>query len=171
MFSSLSYNAPFSASVMLHNMPNTLRFFRERANLKPADVARELKVTTQTIYNWEGGIRNPSKPNVIKLAELYSCSVGELMPGTREAGFYENNNAAFAALKLEGLDFDKSFSIAFAAFIGQLPIEFQAALDDEKLSKLREWLREIAIEQYEKNGKISLLTTFAKKFFELSSRQ
>lgn len=53
--------------------------YRLRAGYRLTDVAKLLHTTETTVYRWEHGIHEP-KPSVLKqLAQLYQCTMEELL--------------------------------------------------------------------------------------------
>ncbi len=44
-------------------------------------VAEQLRVTRQTVYNWEKGFTEPSNAQLLTLSRLYSMTVDELLRG------------------------------------------------------------------------------------------
>lgn len=52
---------------------------RYEAGLEAQDVANVLGVSVQTVYNWEGGRYNPEASKLLKIAEMYGCTVEELL--------------------------------------------------------------------------------------------
>ena len=66
---------------MEHRMPNSLRFYRERAGLTQQEVARRLglgKRGDDSVMKWERGDYFPSVENWFKLSVLYKVSPEEL---------------------------------------------------------------------------------------------
>ena len=61
--------------------------FRE-ARLKAGKTVREvmeaLNVSDAAVYLWETGETRPKLDNLIKLAELYGCTIDDLVTGGRE---------------------------------------------------------------------------------------
>ena len=55
------------------------RTARERAGLSPEDVARQLKISRQAVYQWESGKQNPKAKKLPILAALYNCTIDELL--------------------------------------------------------------------------------------------
>jgi transcriptional regulator with XRE-family HTH domain len=55
---------------------------REKAGLTQKAAAISLKVSVQSISNWETGIRSPGLDQVIKLAELYGVTTDYLLGRT-----------------------------------------------------------------------------------------
>ncbi len=51
----------------------TLRQLREQGGGSQADVAYALRVTPQTVYNWEVGTREPKARHLQQLARLFAC--------------------------------------------------------------------------------------------------
>lgn len=62
----------------------TLRQARERAGIGAAEAARRLGVTRQAVSQWDTGTKFPSVKRLGKIAELYGCTVRELMDGIFE---------------------------------------------------------------------------------------
>lgn len=60
-----------------------LREMRLKANLQVKDVMKALGVSDAAVYYWELGTNKPSADNLIKLANLYHCSIDDLI---REGG-------------------------------------------------------------------------------------
>ena len=60
-----------------------LKAARSKANLTQEQVAEKLFVSRQTISNWENERSYPDIVSVIKLSDLYSISLDELLKGDR----------------------------------------------------------------------------------------
>ena len=56
-----------------------MKKLREQRNLKVQDVAKKLGVTRITIWHYETGKRKPSFETLIKLAEIYGCTVNDFV--------------------------------------------------------------------------------------------
>lgn len=52
---------------------------RENAGLSQRDVARQLGVDQSTVCSWEVGRQHPRASMLVKLADLYCCTIDELM--------------------------------------------------------------------------------------------
>jgi DNA-binding XRE family transcriptional regulator len=63
---------PDSASKQVRFVPKGLVSTRKRLGLSAAELAGLMGVTSQTIYNWEGGTTRPNPAQVAKLASLRS---------------------------------------------------------------------------------------------------
>ena len=61
-----------------------IRFFRERAGLRQADVAKKLDVDQTAVSNWELGKTKPLRKYHKKLAKLFGCTVEELLAESEE---------------------------------------------------------------------------------------
>lgn len=59
-------------------MQSTLKGARVSAEIMVKDVAKEMGVTNQTVYNWERGISEPSIKNLIKLCEMYGITLNDI---------------------------------------------------------------------------------------------
>lgn len=64
-----------------------IRGARTRANKTVAEVCAAVGVTDAAVYQWELGMTKPSIDKLPKLAQLFGCSVDELLrePETQEA--------------------------------------------------------------------------------------
>ena len=61
-----------------------LKEVRMKANLTQEQVAEELFVSRQTISNWENEKTYPDIISIIKLSDLYSISLDELLKGDQK---------------------------------------------------------------------------------------
>lgn len=52
---------------------------RVKAGLTMAEVAKKLNVSRTTIWLWETGRGNPLMANLRKMAEIYGCTMAELI--------------------------------------------------------------------------------------------
>ena len=59
-----------------------LRECRENANLSQKYVAITLGISSPSVANWERGKTNPTKENIVRLADLYGVSVDYLLGRT-----------------------------------------------------------------------------------------
>ncbi|MBR3318692.1 MAG: helix-turn-helix transcriptional regulator [Atopobiaceae bacterium] len=55
-----------------------LRMFRARADLTQAELAKLVGVDTQSIGNWESGVRMPSLRTTVRLADVLGVSLDQL---------------------------------------------------------------------------------------------
>ena len=58
---------------------NSLKNCRERANLKICEVASTLDVLPNSVWRWEKGEREPGIENLKRLAQLYKCTLDDLV--------------------------------------------------------------------------------------------
>lgn len=56
-----------------------LKQLRKQAGLTAKDVALSMGVSFQNVYNWENGSYLPESKKLRQLAELYGCTVDELL--------------------------------------------------------------------------------------------
>lgn len=61
-----------------------LKDARIRSGLTQENVAESIDVSRQTIYNWENEKSYPDIMSVIKLSDLYSISLDDLLKGDKE---------------------------------------------------------------------------------------
>lgn len=57
----------------------TLRELRENAGLRQVDVSKRLDIDQTAVSHWESGKFRPSRKYHKKLANLYGCTVDELL--------------------------------------------------------------------------------------------
>ncbi len=67
---------------------------REKLGIKPAEFARRLGVTSQSVSQWESGATEPTKENLHKIARLTGVKIDWLISGVRtsepdDQGAYE----------------------------------------------------------------------------------
>ena len=60
-------------------MKNRLKEKRKEKGIKAIDLAKALNVAKQTVSNWENNNRQPDIETLCKLADLYQCSLDELV--------------------------------------------------------------------------------------------
>lgn len=60
-------------------MTNNYRRMRRRADMEVTEAAKRLGVSANTINNWESGKTSPTADKLVKMTELYGCSVDELL--------------------------------------------------------------------------------------------
>ena len=56
---------------------------RVRADLRAGEAADALQVSRQTLWRWENGKDNPSVKHLIKMAEVYGCTMEDLLNNER----------------------------------------------------------------------------------------
>ena len=57
----------------------TLKQFREAAQMTQKEVAARLRVSRSAVAHWEQGRNGPSKRTLPRVAQLYGCSVEDLL--------------------------------------------------------------------------------------------
>ena len=55
------------------------RKMRRRADMDAATAAKRLGVSPNTINNWESGKTSPNAEKLVKMTELYGCTVDDLL--------------------------------------------------------------------------------------------
>ena len=56
-----------------------IKQFREAEGMTKTDLARRMGVTRQAVNSWERGVSYPTAANLLQMAELFSCSVDQLL--------------------------------------------------------------------------------------------
>lgn len=82
-------------------MRTRLKEERRKKGIKAIDLAKALNVSKQTVSNWENDKRNPDLETLCKLADLYECTLDELVG--RENKYDEINkiNSLIATLSAD----------------------------------------------------------------------
>lgn len=57
---------------------------RKALNLSQATLGRKLDCTSQAVTQWESGKNTPSVPMLVALADVFGCSVDELLGRERK---------------------------------------------------------------------------------------
>ena len=56
-----------------------IREMRKRAGLTQVEVAKVLEISIDTLWRWETGAGEPRLSNMLKMSELFGCTVDELI--------------------------------------------------------------------------------------------
>lgn len=67
-------------------LSENIRFYRERAGMYQSDLGRILGVSAQAVSKWEVGKAEPDQLAILKMCELFDCSVNQLF------GMNDNKN-------------------------------------------------------------------------------
>ena len=57
---------------------------REEKGLTQEELSTKINVDRSTIAKWENGISYPSMKNLLKLTEIFNCSLDELVRGSEK---------------------------------------------------------------------------------------
>ena len=58
---------------------NRIKEFRQQAGLKQKDLADMLSVKQGTVSGWETGYREPDLESLKRMADIFNCSIDELL--------------------------------------------------------------------------------------------
>ncbi|MBZ6010146.1 helix-turn-helix domain-containing protein [Leuconostoc gelidum] len=70
--------------VVANVLPKQLKKYRSDLNMSQEDVADKLFVSRQAVSRWESGDATPDLTNLIKLTEIFKCSLDSLVLGIEE---------------------------------------------------------------------------------------
>ncbi len=76
-----------------------IKKLREEKGFTQKEIANLLGVTHTAISNYEKGIREPNIKNLIKLADIFGCSLDELLREEVPEEKNESNSQTFANLE------------------------------------------------------------------------
>jgi len=80
-----------------------LKKARKNAGLSQNDIAKKLNVSQGAVSQWEQGIRQPSHEVLVKLAEMFDCTI-DFLVGRTDDPEYELRTEIPEALKKVGID-------------------------------------------------------------------
>lgn len=63
-----------------------IKDLRIKSGMSQADLATTLGVSQQMVSQWENGIKHPRVNNLLRLAEIFRCTVDELLRDGGEEG-------------------------------------------------------------------------------------
>lgn len=78
----------------MKNFSQKLQFYRDKAELMPAEVATILHVEPQTVADWELGKSYPDYDMLIKISNLYQVSIDTLLKNNEQANNLLNRDQA-----------------------------------------------------------------------------
>ena len=58
---------------------NAIKQYREAAKMTQVEVANKVGVSTATLIRYESGTREPRATELLKMSELFGCTVDELL--------------------------------------------------------------------------------------------
>lgn len=58
---------------------NAIKKYREAAELTQAKTAERLGISTMTLSRYETGLREPRASELVKMAQLFGCTVDDLL--------------------------------------------------------------------------------------------
>ena len=58
---------------------NNINTIREKKGMKQTELADLLGVTQGAISQWETGLTDPSKDNLLKISDIFNCSIDDLL--------------------------------------------------------------------------------------------
>lgn len=62
-----------------------IREMRKRAGLTQVEVAKVLEISIDTLWRWETGASEPRATDLLKMSELFRCSVDDLLGNPTES--------------------------------------------------------------------------------------
>jgi transcriptional regulator with XRE-family HTH domain len=70
--------------IVLFNLADNLKFYREKAGLTQAELAEQLNVSRSTLSKWETNHQDPSLSDVFILCDFFQISVDQLVGRKRK---------------------------------------------------------------------------------------
>lgn len=59
-------------------MKVSIRALRVNKRLSQEEAAKQLKITKRTLQNWENEVTFPTAPQLVKICEIYGCTLGDI---------------------------------------------------------------------------------------------
>lgn len=78
-----------------------IKELREEYNLTQNELAKKINATNKSIWAYENDIANPPIDTLIKLADVFSCTIDYLVGRTDELGLVKRENNALTAYENE----------------------------------------------------------------------
>lgn len=99
----------------IRNKRTSLKFSQEY-------VAEQLQVSRQSVSKWETGKSEPSTKNLIKLAELFSCHVNELIDPAQKVEEENSNTKQSTLFNFLGILFSFILFVVGMLYAEQFPV-------------------------------------------------
>lgn len=81
MSSKTKQNAKYTSEESENLRVNGFKLCRVRAGMTQDEAAELLGVSRITVYSWERGTYKPSADMLLKISEVYRCTIDELLKG------------------------------------------------------------------------------------------
>ncbi|MGT2755245.1 helix-turn-helix domain-containing protein [Streptococcus ovis] len=76
-----------------------LKKFRQEKNISQEELAKQLFISRQAISKWENGDATPDLDNLVKLSEIFTVSLNELVNGKKSVPTKEEDDDNLHILK------------------------------------------------------------------------
>lgn len=78
---------------------SNLKYLRERKDFSVKEISAALGITERAYYNYEKGVRGPSLNMLIKIANVYGCSLDDLV--SNNVGGTKDSTISFESLRID----------------------------------------------------------------------
>ena len=78
---------------------SNLKYLRERKDFSVKEISAALGITERAYYNYEKGVRDPSLNMLIKIANVYGCSLDDLV--SNNVGGVKDATISFESLRID----------------------------------------------------------------------
>ena len=111
---------------------NNIKEIRMSRGMSASQVARELDISRQAFYNYESGKREADYETLLKLGELFDCSVEELIT-KRKSSQDESASTAFRLKSMEG-----KMYVTSEKYLSEW-VDILSEMSDEQLQNLHDY--------------------------------
>lgn len=84
----------------MDNKSNTIRYLRKSHGLSQEELGRKMSVGKTTISNWETGYSSPDSESLLKMSEIFQCSVDFILGNAEKTKDTEMQQIASEVLEI-----------------------------------------------------------------------
>lgn len=111
---------------------NNIKEIRMSRGMSASQVARELDISRQAFYNYESGKREADYETLLKLGELFNCSVEELI--TKRKSSQDENASTAIEFKLK----EGKIHVTSEKYLSEW-VDILSEMSDEQLQNLHDY--------------------------------
>ena len=86
-------------ALSVKEIASNLKYLRERKDFSVKEISTALGITQRAYYNYERGVREPSLNMLIKICNVYDCSLDDLV--SNNTGGLKDSTISFESLRIE----------------------------------------------------------------------